>query len=177
MIADKRPEKSIDLSDASVRKIYEDVVMRFHSGIFVELGCLCGASTIYLAQQIKKHKRSITLYAVDLWQNGGNIFPLFWQNVVDAECDDIIYPIQADSAKAATLFKNRSIEFVYIDADHNYVPVTDDITSWLPKLNDRAWMGGHDYSYQVQRSVERIFGRDRGKRILDNSWLIQFEMP
>ena len=163
-----------DLSDDSIRAIYDQVARDLPHGIFVELGCLCGASTIYLAQQAP----DAIIYAIDLWKdcdargNPESFFDDFWVNVQKAGCVTNIRPIMADSAKAAQLFADKSVNFVFIDADHDYEPVTRDILAWLPKIKDGGCMGGHDYDYHVQKAVHRIFD-NKAERVINNSWLVK----
>jgi hypothetical protein len=51
--------------------------------------------------------------------------------------------INMDSIEAAKKFKDRSIDFVYIDAEHIIPSVAKDIVAWLPKA--KKFLGGHDY--------------------------------
>ena len=36
-------------------------------------------------------------------------------------------------------------DLVYIDADHTYESVKDDIAAWFPKVKPGGWITGHDY--------------------------------
>ena len=153
----------ISLADESIFKVYRQAVEYFDNAIFVELGCFEGASTIYLADQIKKSGKDITVIAIDLWQNiiaetglPGSIFTQFWQYVIDAGVDRIICPIQADSANSAKLFEDKSVAFCYIDADHTYEGFKRDLLAWLPKLKPGGWIGGHDYNQEVEKVVKDI---------------------
>lgn len=55
----------------------------------------------------------------------------------------IIMPMT--SATAAEEMENGSLDLVFIDADHSYEGVRDDIAAWLPKIRACGWIGGHDY--------------------------------
>jgi len=50
-----------------------------------------------------------------------------------------------DSVDAAQMFPDRIFEFVYIDANHSYKAVCEDIAAWLPKVKDDGIICGHDY--------------------------------
>lgn len=164
-----------DLSDNSIREVYDRAVHHFHNSVFVELGCLCGASTVYLGNLIREKDKNIIIYAVDLWlHNNISFFGEFWKAVVSNGLEEYIMPIQADSAEASKLFKDKSIDFVYIDANHEYDYVIRDITYWLPKLKDKSWMAGHDYNGHVKKAVHRIFDI-KAEIVKNNSWLVQFE--
>lgn len=81
------------------------------------------------------------------------------------------------SAEAATLFEDNSIDFLYIDGDHRYEAVSQDIRGFLPKMRNLSIMAGHDYyppQFQnfsgVRRAVNGLLG---GPDLLyqDSSWL------
>lgn len=47
--------------------------------------------------------------------------------------------------EATCLFKDGSVDFVYLDADHSYEAVRDQIKRWYPKLRPGGVLGTHDY--------------------------------
>ncbi len=49
------------------------------------------------------------------------------------------------SKEAVKEFKDESLDFVYIDANHNYEFVKEDIELWYPKVKIGGIIGGHDY--------------------------------
>ena len=49
------------------------------------------------------------------------------------------------SVKAAKFFPDETFHFVYIDADHTYEAVTEDLNAWFPKVKVGGVIGGHDY--------------------------------
>lgn len=53
--------------------------------------------------------------------------------------------MQARSADAAAHIADRSLDFVFIDADHSYDGCMADIKAWAPKLKPGGLMSGHDY--------------------------------
>jgi len=53
--------------------------------------------------------------------------------------------IRCDSAKGANLFADESLDFVYIDANHAYDFVVEDIKYWYPKVKKGGYLCGHDY--------------------------------
>jgi len=73
--------------------------------------------------------------------------------------------IQMDSIRAAT-FMRRSFgvifDFVFIDADHSYEGVRDDIEAWRPLVKPGGLLCGHDYGHprigEVKRAVDEAFG-------------------
>jgi len=60
------------------------------------------------------------------------------------------------------LIPDESLDFCYIDADHSYRAVSDDIRLWFPKIKKEGLLGGHDFvpdadywfgSFGVHRAV------------------------
>lgn len=62
------------------------------------------------------------------------------------------------SAKAAEAFEDDSLDFVYIDGNHNLVNVVNDIDVWLRKVRVGGIIAGHDYSKQRLKD-------DKGRRV------------
>jgi len=71
-----------------------------------------------------------------------------------------------ESTVAAATVQDSSLDFVFIDAQHDYDSVTSDIAAWLPKVRQCGIIGGHDYNgrgdkrgrFQVKRAVDDAFG-------------------
>lgn len=49
------------------------------------------------------------------------------------------------SADAAKTVRNGSLDFVYIDGNHAYEAVMDDLAVWSPKVRSGGFVAGHDY--------------------------------
>jgi predicted O-methyltransferase YrrM len=49
------------------------------------------------------------------------------------------------SLNAARDFEEASLDFVYIDANHEYRQVVDDISVWTPKVRKGGIVSGHDF--------------------------------
>ena len=70
------------------------------------------------------------------------------------------------STVGACRFEDKSLDFVYIDANHSYSYVKEDILAWLPKVKKGGIIGGHDLDwkdtefgnkYAVLKAVREIF--------------------
>eukprot|EP01064_Diplonema_japonicum_P010982 TRINITY_DN18232_c0_g1_i1.p1 TRINITY_DN18232_c0_g1~~TRINITY_DN18232_c0_g1_i1.p1 ORF type:complete len:191 (+),score=22.86 TRINITY_DN18232_c0_g1_i1:404-976(+) len=59
------------------------------------------------------------------------------------------------SSDASSLFANHSLDFVYIDARHDYAAVKEDLGLWWPKLAPGGIMSGHDFYYANDSCVRR----------------------
>jgi len=67
-----------------------------------------------------------------------------------------------DSRTAADKFADKSLDFVYIDADHSYAGCRGDIIAWAQKVKAGGILAGHDYynrpPFEVRRAVADICG-------------------
>jgi len=121
----------------------------------VEVGSWLGQSSSYMGVEIYNSNKNISFNCVDTW-NGSNehqeqlsgksqdyLYNKFLRNIHPIR--NIITPIRLSSVDASKKFKNNSLDFVFIDADHSYESVKTDIISWLPKLKSDGIISGHDY--------------------------------
>lgn len=53
--------------------------------------------------------------------------------------------IKAWSLDGAKMFEDESLDFVFIDANHNYENVVADIAAWSKKVRPGGIVSGHDY--------------------------------
>jgi hypothetical protein len=68
---------------------------------------------------------------------------------------------EMDSAEAAKKFPDKSLDYVYIDACHDYANVFRDLEAWYPKVKDMGMIAGHDWLIKdVQDAVSDFFRRN-----------------
>ncbi len=72
--------------------------------------------------------------------------------------------IRKGSIEALNDFKDSSLDFVYIDGNHDFVNFTNDLHFWLKKIRVGGIMSGHDYCHypfskfnHVRRVVDAYF--------------------
>lgn len=113
-----------------------------------EIGVASGRSAIFLAQELRRHGHDHTsrIYCVDSW-GGSEITRLreLLRDATDLELD-LLYPIRAESSRAADLFVEDSLDMVFVDADHSFEGCASDLCSWWPTLRVGGIFAGHDYS-------------------------------
>lgn len=93
------------------------------------------------------------------------------------------------SIEAAKVVPDATLDFVYIDARHDYESVKEDLNAWLPKLRPGGILAGHDYLegileegvFGVRTAVDE-FARAEGLRVhcsyQDTPWISWFvEIP
>jgi SAM-dependent methyltransferase len=77
---------------------------------------------------------------------------------------------------AAKLIPDDSQDLIYVDADHTYPSVREDIADWLPKLRSGGIMAGHDYHpgqprrNGVAQAVHEAFGVENVLRLPFMCW-------
>lgn len=141
----------------------------------VEVGSWKGWSTQLMASLIKPHGGM--LYAVDNWRGSADdwnvkaareqdIFGIFRYNMRQLDLMDVIHPLVMDSMTAAGIFRDNSVDMVFIDANHRLQSTKDDITHWMPKIRSPGIICGHDCEgHYVAFSKEQ-------QEIIDNSTMV-----
>ena len=140
--------------------VYDAAVAGARDGaLFVEVGCLAGRSTCYLASRIRGSGKAITLYAIDTAQGspsdstgheivpalGGSMAGILHRNIIGCGLEGIVVPILTSSVKASALFPDGGVDFCFIDGDHSRESVTADLNAWWPKVRPGGMLAGHDY--------------------------------
>ncbi len=142
---------------------------------FVELGIFFGRSTLYLAEAIRRSGKDIRFDAVDphdlfvgrpeelvphferafpredaqkaneLVARYGSVRSAFLALAREGGLENFIryYGTRAEFVVAD--IPDASIDFLFIDADHNEDWMRQAIAAWLPKLKPRGVLAGHDY--------------------------------
>lgn len=78
--------------------------------------------------------------------------------------------IKETSTDAAKLFQDESLDFIYIDAAHDYKNIIADLKTWTPKVKKGGIVSGHDYFngynvlgdkivcvFEVEKAVNEFF--------------------
>jgi hypothetical protein len=107
----------------------------------------------YYSQQVSfsPDGTHVLFRAVNSWDleavaaGGGTFAGTLHQNVIACGHAQRITLIVAASLTAASCFADRSIEWVHLDARHDFASVTADIAAWLPKVKADGWLSGDDY--------------------------------
>lgn len=151
--------------------LYELVVHHFpEHAKFVEIGCWQGKSASFLATEIVRSGKKQTLDCIDHFKGSkderdthhadakkynirglccNNLRP-FWitgENKHWSERkDNIVRVLPFDHHAVVDQYRDKSLDFVFIDAGHSYKEVKEDIEAWLPKVKYGGWLAGHDYN-------------------------------
>lgn len=172
--------------------VFEHAVRALPSGkrpVVVEVGAWVGRSTACLCEIIAANPPAVDHYVVDTWEGTLNeakhaelikelkkpLFEVFIANMFNAGHLPFIRPIQMPSLSAASLFPARFIDFCYIDADHSFQAVKNDLNAWYPKMAKNGLLAGHDYGWGEVALAVDLFARENGLKVESQqaSWKIQ----
>jgi predicted O-methyltransferase YrrM len=112
----------------------------------VELGSYLGASTRYLIYGSRNI--SVNIWCIDTWMNetmpDGNLdtFQEFKQNI--APFDTRVRLVRANSLQLAVSDLPNEIDLAFIDGDHSFEGVKNDINLVIPNLRRGAIVAFHD---------------------------------
>lgn len=132
--------------------------LNFKSG--AEIGTLEGVFSEILCRELPKTK----IYSVDPWKyypvrhnfRKSWIYEPMYQRV---KAKLSAYPnskiIRKTSMEAVTAFPDESLDFVFIDADHRFEYVTNDIAEWSKKVKKGGIISGHDFEI-VDRKTDYV---------------------
>ena len=134
--------------------------------LFNELGYRTGAEigTLWAqyAKILKRYNPDLILYCVDPWKIYDGI-QYFTQkkltqsyNLAVHRMKDFkdVHFIKKKSMDAVKDFKDNSLDFVHIDAHHEFPYVTEDILYWSKKVRPGGIVSGHDYHKEGQGQHE-----------------------
>lgn len=172
---DDAPREPLSVEDPPPLPRVAALLRRLPPGPIVgaEIGVFQGR----MSRQLLRRRSDLTLYMVDSWlseeeQPGAYRATQDMHSRLSAAAQErnsriaaditiwaasrrIILPV--DSAEAAAVLRDGSLDFAFLDADHSFAGVERDIRLWLPKLKPGGLLGGHDYghpAFEVAAAVD-----------------------
>jgi len=127
--------------------------MGFHRG--AEIGTDRG---LY-AEVLCKANPGVLLYCIDPWKIYKDNTDYFDQHVLNVNYKNTVKrlaPYNCEIIRKSSMgvikdFVDNSLDFVYIDANHNFKYVLEDINKWSKKVRPGGIVSGHDYIWQAHR--------------------------
>lgn len=119
----------------------------------VEIGAWKGRTTFHLLQVCKSLVvidpwEGLEIYPNDNFTNDGNVFGEFCKNFSRYYFHKgkqlEIYKKPAAQV-TREMHQDRMFDMVFIDADHRYDCVVEDIGCWVNRVRAGGWLCGHDY--------------------------------
>lgn len=152
------------------RKVLLNLIRSRFQGSRSIIGAEIGVWRGHTSELLLHHLPDLSLLAVDTWEKlaGPLTEPVPIDMLQDAHNEFLqrtalfqqrCLIFQMASVIAAQRVAYRSLNFVFIDADHCYDHVMADLTAWYPKLKGGGLFCGHDYDNVHDR--RGIFGVKR----------------
>lgn len=152
-------------------EVFDKIIESADDGIvIVEIGVFVGGSVCYLSQKLKEKNIDYKIIAIDNFKFS-NISPqdnekyahnlqpyIAYSNNIRKFQANVI-TIVGDSIEISQLFKDNTIDFLYIDGDHSEYCIKE-LKNWLPKMKENSLIAGHDYdgSIHVRKACKKYLG-------------------
>lgn len=145
----------------------------------LRIGAEVGAATGITTQHILDHCPTIEkLFIADDWRpipesnqwKGDNMERIFRKKFGTVQYKDKIHILKGLSWEVAEQVEDESLDFVFIDASHDYESVIKDLDAWAYKLKPGGLLCGHDLHFTgvVEALTERF---DKYNETgVDNTW-------
>jgi len=155
-----------------------DLIKDKNPKVGAEIGVLSGNVTVEVLKKIPTIK---TYYAIDPWE----WYPTYedtlsehgkkrWnKDMLDRnfikfkkntkQFGDRVKILKMFSNEAVKHIKDSSLDWIFIDGNHSYEYVKEDIELYLPKVKKGGLLGGHDYGHivgGVEEAVKELFKPD-----------------
>jgi hypothetical protein len=148
-------EPHFGIGDATVLKVLLNRLPPQNKNIkILEVGSWIGnGSTIILGEFAKE--RDGMLYCVDTWTGSSveksqsmsqshDIYGTFEYNIKSSGLGKHVTPLRMTSFEASEIIKDNFFDFIFIDGDHTYEIVKQDILNFSKKLKSNGILCGHD---------------------------------
>jgi len=157
---------------AEIPNVIREDLPKFFKEMGYKVGVEIGTARGLFAELFVKE--GLKLYCVDPWENysdyeydksggtTGNILTQYEEAKQRLAPYDNCILIRDYSMKSLDLFEDESIDFVYIDGNHGFKYVTEDIFEWSKKVKKGGCISGHDYIY-----TNRQFDDVHAKYVVD----------
>jgi len=175
-----KPDKRNWLPIIDYKKDIGTLLNNLNYTIGVELGVQKGNYALHTLSRWKKCKR---YYAVDLWEHQKNYYD--GANVNQNKQEQFLHETKKKLSKypvtyirnythlAVQSFENNSVDYVYVDARHDYLGAKEDIEDWWPIIKPGGLLAGHDFedAYEVkgQNWSISIDGTDNGNKAVKSA--------
>lgn len=147
----------------------------------VEIGAYCGASGKIFAENFDEG----VINSVDPWTKYIEDCSIYDINKQELELKEAELIFDSMIKHYKNIFKNKtssveynknipdeSLDFIYIDGNHQYSSVLEDIKLWYPKVKPGGIFAGHDYGWEtIRRACFDYFAKQPSGVFCDSSWI------
>lgn len=146
----------------------------------VEIGVCRGENLRYIMEHCPNIKKAV---GVDPWKQypemTQKMLDSFYENAVENLRDLVkaerVRVLREYSAKASLSFVDETLDFVYIDGEHTFKAVLEDLRCWYSKVKTGGIVSGHDYGMPAVKKALEEFLKEKGivaevKTVENSSW-------
>lgn len=127
----------MNAKEITTRELFGSLVQGFYkTGVGAEIGVEYGSFSRQILSQWNGN-----LLSIDIWGSED----IFLHAKMALSPHERCHMLREDSLSAAKRVLDGSLDFVYIDADHDYQSCRQDIEAWFPKVRHGGIVAGHDY--------------------------------
>lgn len=142
----------------SLDETRSDLTVKFKELGFTK-GAEIGTDRGLYAEEICKNNPGVKLYCIDPWKIYPDNTDYLDQHLLDKNyyfAKRRLAPYNVEIIKKSSMdvikdFEDNSLDFVYIDANHNFKYALEDINEWSKKVRPGGIVSGHDYIWQAHR--------------------------
>ena len=148
---------------------------KLFKGFGFTLGAEIGVEVGIFAKALCKDNPMLKLYCIDSWKSykgyrdtiSPRLAEKYW-NKLYRYTKDRLKPFSCQLVRDSSMdvvrrFADESLDFVYIDANHDYQHVKEDIAEWSKKVKKGGIVSGHDF-------VDNLPGQATGVRRAVLEW-------
>lgn len=154
----------------------------WYKNLGFKVGAEIGVAAGVYSEVLCKLNPGVKLYLIDTWKTYPGYRAYIKQDALDsffAEAKkrltnyDVTF-IKSFSADAIKQFKDNSLDFVFIDGNHSYNYVLQDIELWIKKIRPGGIISGHDYLRKPVPTTHDVIGavRDYTQKNNINPWFL-----
>jgi predicted O-methyltransferase YrrM len=144
------------------------------NGPAVEVGTFSGENAVVMTKYFN------SVVTVDPWRNGydkddhasnadmAEVEKKYFERIKDLKN---ISHLKLTSLEGANEFEDASLDFVYLDGDHQTDAVVADIDAWKPKIRKGGILAGHDINMdKVHNALKQRLNGVAARLFKDSSW-------
>jgi predicted O-methyltransferase YrrM len=138
----------------------------------VEIGVFRGNNALNICKSIP----NVKLTCIDPWKkmfsHSNQDMQTYFKETQNKLKNYNVKFIRATGTEAAHQFENDSLDFVHIDAMHDFDSVMTDLMQWVPKVKKGGAISGHDYFFEGSTGVIQAVDAYTRAHNIDNVYLI-----
>jgi hypothetical protein len=131
-----------------------DKLAEYFAELGFNIGAEIGVERGYFSEVLCKVNPNLKLYCIDAWQTYSGYRDHTRQDKLEKyyeETKQRLAPYNCEiirdwSLDAANKIQDNSLDFAYLDANHDFRHVIEDIDTWSKKVRKGGIVAGHDYN-------------------------------